>query len=449
MVLLKNKDNILPLQREKLKSVAIIGPNAKVARIMAGGSAQVNPHYRVTPFEGVTAKLGNQVKIGFEQGCLSHKQLPLLDSNLLFTNTQDAEHGLTVEYFNGSTVSDSPAWTTTTASTELLWFSPIHEDVNLEQFSVRASGRFVPQESGSYTFSLVSAGLSRFFIDGQEVIDNWTQQTPGDSYFGMGSTAVTYTVELEARRSYALKLDYSKIPGQMLAAVRLGCLPPVPADALAHAVALAVSADVALVFAGLNEEWESEGFDRANLELPGEQNELIAQVAAANKKTIVVLNTGSAITMPWLDQVAAVAQAWYTGQECGNAIADVLFGDVNPSGKLTQTFPLRLEDTPAYINFPGENGKVYYGEGIFVGYRYYEKKRVVPLFPFGFGLSYTRFDYSSLRLSAERIGPHEKLQVEIDVTNTGVRAGKEVVQVYVRDPQARLQRPESQAEEFL
>jgi beta-glucosidase len=184
------------------------------------------------------------------------------------------------------------------------------------------------------------------------------------------------------------------------------------------------------------------------MELPGQQHALVELVAAANPRTIVVLNTGSPITMPWLDQVAAVMQAWYPGQECGNAIADVLFGDVVPSGKLPQTFPVRVEDNPAYLNFPGENGKVSYGEGLFVGYRYYDKKRIAPLFPFGFGLSYTTFSYSPLRLSAQEIKPDDTLQVSVDVTNTGLRAGKEVVQVYVRDEQARLQRPEKELKGF-
>ncbi len=184
------------------------------------------------------------------------------------------------------------------------------------------------------------------------------------------------------------------------------------------------------------------------MDLPGKQNALVEQVAAANLRTIVVLNTGSPITMPWLEKVAAVVQAWYPGQECGNAIADVLFGDVTPSGKLPQTFPVRLEDNPSYLNFPGENGKVYYGEGLFVGYRYYDKKHIAPLFPFGFGLSYTTFSYSPLRLSVQEINPDDTLQVSVDVTNTGLRTGKEVVQLYVRDKQARLQRPEKELKAF-
>jgi beta-glucosidase len=152
--------------------------------------------------------------------------------------------------------------------------------------------------------------------------------------------------------------------------------------------------------------------------------------------------------MPWLDRVAGVIEAWYPGQECGNAIADVLFGQVNPSGKLPQTFPTRLEDHPAFGNYPGENGKVCYGEGIFVGYRAYEQRGLAPLFPFGHGLSYTTFEYANLRLSSEAITPDELLTVRLEVTNTGQCAGQEVVQLYVRDETASVERPPKELKSF-
>jgi beta-glucosidase len=294
----------------------------------------------------------------------------------------------------------------------------------------------------------VSAGLSRLLIDGELFIDNWTKQEQGENYFGMGSTEVISSLEMEAGREYQLTIECGKSQTLPMVALRLGCLLPQPSNAIERAERLAAGADIALVFAGTSGEWESEGFDRPDIDLPGQQNELIARVAAANKRTIVVLNTGSPIAMPWLDQVAAVVQAWFPGQECGNAIADVLFGDVNPSGKLTETFPVRIEDNPAYLNYPGENGNVHYGEGLFVGYRYYEKKQIAPLFPFGSGLSYTTFQYQDLRLSASEIGPDETLRVSIDVTNTGERAGKEVVQVYVRDLESRLHRPNKELKGF-
>ncbi len=436
MVLLKNEQNVLPLQREQLTSMAIIGPNAKVAQIMGGGSAQVNPHYAVTPLEGVLNNVGERVTVVYEPGCTGHKLLPLLDSTHVFAGNEGSAHGLTVEYFNGTAPTGTPVWTEQTPSTELLWLGPLPEAVNAQQFAVRASGRFVPRETGSYTFGLTSAGRSRLFLDEEEVIDNWASQTPGDTYFGMGSAETTYSVELAAAQEYPFTLEYSKNADLMLSAVRLGCLPPLPTDMKERAATLAAQSDVALVFAGLSGEWESEGFDRVDMALPGEQDALIAKVAEANPRTIVVLNSGSPIAMPWLEKVAAVVLAWYPGQECGNAIADVLFGDVNPSGKLPQTFPVRLEDNPTYLDFPGENGKMQYSEGIFVGYRYYEKKKVAPLFPFGFGLSYTTFDYGSLRLSAQEIAPGEMLQVSIDVTNTGQQQGQEVVQLYMRDSKA-------------
>lgn len=448
MVLLKNDHHILPLQRESLRSLAIIGPNAKTARIMAGGSAQVNAHYAISPFDGVTAAVGDHVTIGYELGCTNHKLLPLIDRDQLLAGREGTAHGFSLEFFNTADLSGAPVWTEVSNTTEFSFLGPVPAAVNPQKFSLRGTARFIPGETGPHAFGLGSAGLSRLFIDGQEVIDNWTQQVPGELYFGMGSTQVTYTANLERGREYSIVLEFTKSAWVPLAAVRLGCLPPVPADAIERAAKLAANSDVALVFAGLSGEWESEGFDRPNLELAGEQVALIEQVAAANKHTVVVLNTGSPIAMPWLDKVAAVVQAWYPGQECGNAITDVLFGNVNPSGKLTETFPMRLEDNPAYINYPGENGKVFYGEGLFVGYRYYEKKKIAPLFPFGFGLSYTTFSYDALRLSAQKIAPDEILQVSIDVTNTGSRAGQEVVQVYVRDLESHLHRPEKELKAF-
>lgn len=319
-------------------------------------------------------------------------------------------------------------------------------NVDASQFAVRATARFTPQESGAYILGLVSAGLSRLSIDGREVIENWTKQKRGDTFYGAGSTEVQATEQFEAGRSYLLSLEYAG--SAPLAAVHLGCFQELPADAIERAAALAANSDVAIVCAGTSGEWESEGADKVSMELPGQQDALIERVATANPRTIVVLNTGSPVAMPWLDKVASVVQAWFPGQECGNAIADVLFGAVNPSGRLAQTFPVRLEDTPAYLNFPGENGRVYYGEGLFVGYRYYDRKKIAPLFPFGFGLSYTTFEYSNLRLSASEIGPDDTLSISIDITNTGERPGKEVVQVYVRDIQARLQRPEQELKAF-
>jgi beta-glucosidase len=446
IVLLRNEQHMLPLQREHLTSIAVIGPNTQMAQIMGGGSAQVNAHYAITPFEGIVNTVGDHISVRYEQGCTNHKYQPLLDLSLVLAGKQGSEHGLAIEYFNNSDLSGTPILKETKTTSEFMWFGEMPKGVNPQQFSLRATGRFSSQEPGDYTFGLVSADRSRLSIDGRVVIDNWSQPTAGGDF--LGTPEVQETITLEAGREYLLTLEFSKTEESQLAAVRLGCLPPVPADAMERAAALAAVSDVAIVCVGFGGEWQSEGFDREALAMPGKQDALVEQVAAANPRTIVVLNTGSPIDMPWLDKVAAVVQAWYPGQECGNAIADVLFGDTTPSGKLPQTFPVRLEDNPAYLDFPGENGKVYYGEGLFVGYRYYDKKKIAPLFPFGFGLSYTTFNYSSLRLGAQQIGPDETLPMAIDITNTGQRIGKEIVQVYVRDKQSSLQRPEKELKAF-
>jgi beta-glucosidase len=263
----------------------------------------------------------------------------------------------------------------------------------------------------------------------------------------MGKQIAT-DLKLKGGRPYPIKLEYSHEGHGTSRSVHMGHQPPHAKDLIAEAVKLAKKSDVVVLIAGLNGEWETEGADRVDMKLPGAQNELIERVAKVNKNTIVVLNVGSAVEMPWIEKVPAVLQLWYDSQEQGNALADVLFGDVNPSGKLPTTFPVRLEDNPAYINYPGENGKVRYGEGIFVGYRYYDKKDVAPLFPFGYGLSYTTFKYGNLRLSAKSIMPNETLKVKVDVTNTGKITGKEIAQLYVRDVKSTFARPEKELKAF-
>ncbi|GAB4446574.1 MAG: glycoside hydrolase family 3 C-terminal domain-containing protein [Anaerolineae bacterium] len=445
IVLLKN-EGVLPLDKQALTTLAVIGPNAKTAQIMGGGSAQVNAHYRVSPLEGIMAQAGEAVEIGYEPGCTNYKYLPLLSSRQLVS--LEGQPGLSAEYFNSLDLSGPVVLRKQTPETELMWFDAAAPGVNLAHFSARFTSRLTPEASGEHHFSLVSAGLSRLFVNGQLVVDNWDAWQPGDSYFTFGSREATGVVEFQAGQSYDLVIEYSRQNSPILAAMRVGMFQPLGDEAIDRAVALAATADVAVICAGLTGEWDSEGQDRPHMDLVGRQNELIARVAAANPRTVVVLQTGGPVTMPWLDQVAGVMQAWYPGQECGNAIADVLFGEVNPSGKLPQTFPVRLEDNPAFINYPGENGRVRYGEGIFVGYRYYEKKRVEPLFPFGFGLSYTSFAYANLRLSAEAITPDGQLTVNVDVTNTGQRPGQEVVQLYVHDVTASLARPPKELKGF-
>lgn len=433
IVLLKN-DGVLPLDADRLTKVAVIGPNAREARIMGGGSAQVNAHYRVSPLEGITAQLGERVELGYAQGCANHRLLPKLRAD-----------GLTIDYFNAPDLSGAPA-VSAPASAELLWFEPV-AGVDMKGFSARMRGTLTPEASGAHRFSLVSAGFSRLFVDGELVVENWDARRPGELYFGFGSLEAFGTALLEAGRAYELTVEYARGDAAQFVGLRVGHLAPAD-DPIAEAVALAAASDVAIVCVGLTEEWESEGYDRQHMDLVGRQNELVARVAAANPRTVVVLQTGSPVTMPWLANVAAVLQAWYPGQECGNAVADVLTGAVNPSGRLPQTFPARLEDHPAIFNYPGEGGRVRYGEGIFVGYRAYERRKLAPLFPFGHGRSYTSFAYGELAASPESTDLAEPVRVAVEVRNTGERAGREVVQLYVRDVAASVARPEKELKAF-
>ncbi|WP_221929348.1 glycoside hydrolase family 3 C-terminal domain-containing protein [Saccharicrinis carchari] len=215
-----------------------------------------------------------------------------------------------------------------------------------------------------------------------------------------------------------------------------------------EAVQVASDADIAIVMAGLPLSYESEGIDRKHIDMPISHNKLIEAIAQKQQNTVVVLTNGSAVAMPWANKVEGIVEAWLGGQAGAGAVADVLFGKVNPSGKLAETFPVKLQDTPASFNFPGEQGNVLYGERIFVGYRYYDEKQIEPLFPFGYGLSYTQFEYTDMKVSANEITDRDVLEVKVTVKNTGSVEGKEIVQLYVTDKECTLQRPKKELKKF-
>jgi beta-glucosidase len=225
--------------------------------------------------------------------------------------------------------------------------------------------------------------------------------------------------------------------------------PAAQAQLRQEAAAAAAKADAAIVVVGNAPSIESESFDRKTLSLPAGQDELIQAVAKANKNTIVVINAGSPVAMDaWIDQVPAVLTMWYGGQEGGHAIASVLFGDFTPSGKLPVTFPRKLEDTPAFGHYPGDNLHTEYAEGIYVGYRHYDRGNIEPLFPFGHGLSYTKFEYSDLKVTPDKIGPGRRVQVSMTVRNSGARAGAEVVQLYLHQAKSSVDRPPQELKGF-
>jgi len=452
IVLLKNDHEILPLQREDLASIAVIGPNAAEARVLGSGSSQVRPPYVVTPLDGIRSKCGDAIAVTFEPGCRCNRLTPLLDSQHLRPASGAEEPGLTGEYFNNNDLSGKPALTRVDTEFGFRWGSfgggtSPGPGVDRDNFSIRWTGTFLAPESGQYRFGLLTDGLGCIYLDDTLVAEKGSAG-PDDLFLVQGER--TGTCRMEAGESHTLRIEYRRNPEREwpIRRVRLGCEVPLPGDPMARAAEAAAGADVALVFVGTSEEYESEGFDRDTMDLPGPQAALIEAVTRANRNTVVVLNSGAPISMEgWIDRVPAVVEAWFPGQECGNAIADVLFGDADPCGKLPMTFPRRIEDNPAYINYPGENGKVLYGEGIFVGYRYYDTKRVEPLFPFGHGLSYTTFEYSNLNVPAE-VTLGDPVEMSVDVTNTGSSEGKEVVQLYLRDVESSLVRPTKELKGF-
>ncbi|MDO9333492.1 MAG: glycoside hydrolase family 3 C-terminal domain-containing protein [Dehalococcoidales bacterium] len=449
MVLLKNDGDVLPLRKSIIKQIVVIGPNAAKVCTGGAGSSRVRPYYRVQPLDALRKQCA-PVQMVYEPGCKISLRTAVINPEE-FRSISGKEPGLTGQYFTSRDLSSKPFQTRVDSSLSLLVINPQGNlssvpTVNHDTFSARWTGTFIPQESGKYKFGVTTSGRGQVNIDGKLLIDTSNSNLPGQSRTGSEVTA-----EFRARRgqSYNIKVEYNIVALSSIQNFRLGYDTPSGPDLLRRAVAAAAKADIAIVVAGLTEEWEGEGFDRENMELPMKQDELIESVAAVNKKTVVVLNNGSPLAMhKWLDKVAAVLEMWFAGQECGTALAEILFGKVNPSGRLPMTFPKRLEDNPAFINYPGENGKVYYGEGIFVGYRYYDKKQIEPLFPFGHGLSYTNFEYANLRVEKGSSGDKTEVHVKVDVTNTGRRSGSEVAQFYVCDVQSSLMRPPKELKGF-
>ncbi|MGH0033253.1 MAG: glycoside hydrolase family 3 C-terminal domain-containing protein [Myxococcota bacterium] len=442
IVLLKNEGGVLPLDAGALSTLAVIGPNAASAVVQGGGSAQVTPHYTVTALDGIRERCGGDVDVRFERGCIRHRSTPVIEADLLAPGDDTAADRLAVELFDGDDFAGEPLHRTTAPRSLLSWYAAPAPGVSSEIFAARCLGTIVPPESGEYTFSLTSVGRSRILVDGETVVDNWQPERGGESFFGLGSPEVKGRVRLEAGRRVELCIEFAKETAKLpLAGFKAGCELPTPDDLLERAVAAAADADAAVVVVGLDHEWETEGRDREDWSLPGRQRELVERVAAANPRTAVVINAGSQVDLDWLPDVPAALQLWYPGQELGNALADVLFGDVDASGRLPTSFPERIEDGAAFLNYPGENGQVLYGEGIFVGYRWFDTKRVAPRLPFGHGLSYTTFDYGEIRTTAAEYGVGDPVELSLDVTNTGARPGREVVQLYLRDVESSLARP--------
>ncbi len=411
----------LPLDAAALQRIAVIGPNAAVGQIMGGGSAHVTPTSVAHPLAAIREFFERRgAEVVAARGAVTHKRLPSFDP------AHSSE--VTVEYFaHPDDLADpaaAPVHTATMPTTHLMWTGdPTDQDPATPQFGLRASVTFTPPESGAWSVSLNSTSDATLSIDGRVVIDN-ADQPIGGSFFGLGKNDMVAKVELDAGQTYSIVIELRRLRTEnALTGLNAGAYPPIGDDLIGEAERAAADADVSIVVVGTNDDWETEGYDRDELGLPGTQDELISRVARVSRRTIVVVNAGSPVTMPWLDAVDAVVMCWFPGQEMGHALVDVLTGAAEPAGRLPVSFPARLEDTPAFEHHPGRNGVADYREGRLIGYRWYDTVGREPLFPFGFGLGYADITIDT----AAWLDPRT---IRVTLTNRGALDGSEVVQVY-------------------
>lgn len=421
IVLLKNKGQILPLQKN-LKSIAIIGPDADEARLGGYSGPGNSP---VSILQGIKNKLGNEVDYAFAKAVqrTPEKMVAIAAEHFYHLDANGKKiSGLQAEYFNNITLKGEPALTRADHNIDFRWtlFSPDQEKINYDFYSARWMGKLVAPQSGTIDIGIKGDDGYRLYINGELIIDNWRKQSFNE---------VTQPYTFEKGKAYDLKVEFYETTGNVWFKLLWNAgLQDNWQQNITDAVALAKKSEVALVCVGIE---EGEFRDRAYLELPGHQEELIKAVAATGTPTVIVLVGGSAITTQhWIDEVAAIVDVWYPGDEGGNAVADVLFGDYNPAGRLPVTFPIDVSQVPLYYNHkPTGRGDDYLN---LTG---------KPQFPFGFGLSYTTFVYSDLQLEKATIRPLESTTANFKVTNTGDYDGDEVVQLYIKDEFASVARP--------
>ncbi len=411
LVLLRN-DGVLPLPASVTR-VAVLGPNGDREVIQGGGSARVTPTDVATIADGLRARLGDGVVV--EPGITASRGTPALQGADL--RRADGTVGVDVEILGSDGAVRSRL---RPRDFRVVFLDDPSGDGTVDGWSARATASFTPRASGPHRFKIKTNGDAHLTVDGAPV---------GDA------------VELVAGETVALELVARSDDPQMRLAAELRCAPPEPADAFERAVAAAAAAEVALVVVGLDNDWETEGRDRTSLDLPGRQVELIEAVAVVQPRTVVAVVAGSPVDLSWAGSVPGLLWCWLPGQEGGRAVADVLFGDADPGGRLPCTFPARMEDTPALLDTPPDPGVLRYQEGVFAGHRWYDVRGLDPAFPFGFGLSYTTFRVDAPTVATPTVEAGGTVEIAVDVANTGDRAGSEVVQVYVGDPAASVRRP--------
>ncbi len=431
MVLLKNDTALLPL--DTTRSIAVIGGLADHPAIQGGGSSQVSPDRIVTPLEGLREALGGEAALTFERGIDHEPSPPILDGRLLSPEAGSPQKGLSVRYFDNPDFKGEPVHRGIEWHFAKLGFGAAAQTDNDLSFSAEWTGFITPRYSGVHDLLITHSNPDvEVILDDETLVGDGTDRKSELLFMILPMNRRTANVRLEAGRSYPITVRYRQTNEMSIRAFNIfNIFMREPAPERDAAINAAVKAEQAIVFAGTGTTAETEGKDRASMRLSDKQNQLIEDVLAANPNTIVVLNTGGPVEMPWADRVRAIVQMWLPGQEGGHALSDILMGKTNPSGKLPVTFPKRYEDNPTYLHYPG-NLHVDYGEGLFVGYKHYDAMELEPLFPFGHGLSYSRFELSNARrMSGSKLD--EMVSVSVDLKNVGDLQGAETLQVYVED----------------
>ena len=450
IVLLKNEGSLLPLDTQKIKSILVVGPDAYPAQPVAGGSGKAIPFSAVSILEGIGAYIGTAATVYYERGL--PRMIDLASSTEFSTAAQNGEPGLKLETFPNADLSGSAVSTETVHHLDFAakdWDDFADQDEALDLLvggkkpsSRRWTGFYIAPQTSSYEVAAEYSGEGngyRLLVDDKLVFDQWKTANALQDHTTLNLSAGPHKIVAEAFQDFP-------VGGHL----RIGIMDQ-GRIVSAAAKALAAKADVVIIAAGFDSSSESEGSDRT-FSLPFGQDELIRALAALNKNTIVTVTSGGNVDPDgWLDRVPAYLELWYPGERGGTALAEILFGAVNPSGHLPVTFEARWADNPvhdSYYTDPGTN-RVVYKEGVFVGYRGYEHNHVKPLYPFGYGLSYTTFKYSHLQVNPDGgSSAAGNYQVSFDVTNTGVRAGADVAQVYVAEAEPKVPRPPKELKGF-
>jgi beta-glucosidase len=426
IVLLKNSNNLLPLNPKKIKSIAVLGINAAICEFGDYSGTPLNDP--VSPLQGIINKVGKNTRVQTLPWAGKIAQHEIIPSGFFEYDDHGIHRkGLKAEYFSDPKLSGS----STQGIAENILFDPANQPPNpaipQSPMSIRWTGILVPYTSGNYMLGIKKSGGVKVFVNEKVLIDSWWNEADSDAG----------TLNLEAGKSYQIKVEYAARSGNSYCSLSWKTPDKKAADIFQAEKRLAKNSDVTIVVLGANKSIEMEGRDRSTLELPTDQQQFIQDIYKANPKTIVVLIAGSSLAVNWIQEnIPAIVNAWYPGEQGGNAIADVLFGDYNPAGRLPLTYYKSTDDLPAFNDYEVFNGRTY---------MYFQKK---PLYPFGFGLSYSGFSYLNIRIDKPSIMAGDSVSVSADIKNTGKFGGDEVVQLYLQQKSATVKLPQKQLKAF-